>query len=187
MTDEYGIDLFCGNSTQQPRYGRIAEVEKKPESVMLDEESTARLARRRPCTAGTENGESHSRNAINPRSTSRKSPTPSFAAYGWPGCVAPTSRLGTRHKVIDMRLPPLPEALTPLSPARIAAGAVGDRPVDVPTSPITITPYDPTWPEMYTAERTRILAALGSRALAIEHVGRPRYRDWRPRTGSASI
>ncbi|MCW3842287.1 GrpB family protein [Micromonospora yasonensis] len=70
-----------------------------------------------------------------------------------------------------MRMPPLPGSLTPLSAGRIAAGAVGDRPIDVPLSAITITPYDPAWPARYTAERARILAALGARALAIEHVG----------------
>lgn len=70
-----------------------------------------------------------------------------------------------------MRLPPLPGTLTPLSPERIAAGAVGDRPIDTPTSPITITPYDPAWPATYATERTRILIALGARALTVEHVG----------------
>ncbi|NES28451.1 GrpB family protein [Micromonospora terminaliae] len=58
-----------------------------------------------------------------------------------------------------------------LTPDRIAAGAVGDRPIDVPLSAITITPYDPAWPARYRAERSRIGAALGGRALAVEHVG----------------
>ncbi|MGA8113477.1 MAG: GrpB family protein [Actinocatenispora sp.] len=70
-----------------------------------------------------------------------------------------------------MRMPPLPGTSTPLSPERLAAGAVGDRPVDVPYSPITIEAYDPAWPALYTAERTRILAALGDRAHTVEHVG----------------
>jgi GrpB-like predicted nucleotidyltransferase (UPF0157 family) len=70
-----------------------------------------------------------------------------------------------------MRVPPLPDPSTSLSSGRIAAGAVGDRPVDIPASAITITAYDPGWPARYAAERARILAALGGRVLAIEHVG----------------
>jgi GrpB-like predicted nucleotidyltransferase (UPF0157 family) len=87
------------------------------------------------------------------------------------GCAARQVGFGACHKVIGVRMPPLPGAMTPLSPERIAARAVGDRPIDVPTSPITITPYDPAWPVTYAAERTRILAVLGARALAVEHVG----------------
>jgi GrpB-like predicted nucleotidyltransferase (UPF0157 family) len=81
------------------------------------------------------------------------------------------ARHATSHKIIGMRMPPLPRPQTVLSPDRIAAAAVGDRPIDVPLSAITITPYDPAWPVIYTAERSRILAALGTRALAVEHVG----------------
>lgn len=73
--------------------------------------------------------------------------------------------------VMGVRLPPLPNPATPLTPERIAAAAVGDRPIDVPLSAITITPYDPAWPALYTVERGRILTALGPRALAVEHVG----------------
>ncbi|MGH8875846.1 MAG: GrpB family protein [Stackebrandtia sp.] len=70
-----------------------------------------------------------------------------------------------------MRIPPLPGPVSPLSPERLAARAVGDRPNDTPLSPITIAPYKPDWPDSYLAERTRVLAALGARALAVEHVG----------------
>jgi GrpB-like predicted nucleotidyltransferase (UPF0157 family) len=47
-------------------------------------------------------------------------------------------------------------------------------PVNAPTpvnGSITIVPYDPAWPGLYERERTRIAAALGSRALEIHHVG----------------
>ena len=70
-----------------------------------------------------------------------------------------------------MRLPPLPETPAgPLTPERMAARAVGGRAVEV-TRPITISPYDPGWPARYRRHETRIRAALGGRALAVEHVG----------------
>lgn len=53
----------------------------------------------------------------------------------------------------------------------MAAGAVCDRPIDVPNSPITITSYDPDWPSRFLAERARVRDALEVRALAVEHVG----------------
>lgn len=70
-----------------------------------------------------------------------------------------------------MRIPPLPRPQTALSPERIAAGAVGDRPIDVPHSPITIAPYDPTWPATFRTEAARIRTALAETALTVEHVG----------------
>jgi len=36
---------------------------------------------------------------------------------------------------------------------------------------IVIAPYDPAWPERFEVERERIAAALGPRALRIEHIG----------------
>ena len=69
-----------------------------------------------------------------------------------------------------MRLPPLPQPAPPLTPEQMARRAVGDRPTEV-TKPITISPYDPTWPVRYQREEARIRAALGDRALAVEHVG----------------
>ncbi|HEY3503504.1 MAG TPA: GrpB family protein [Actinocatenispora sp.] len=70
-----------------------------------------------------------------------------------------------------MRTPPLPGPVTPLSPDRLAARAVGDRSVDTPVAPITIEAYDPDWPGRYVGERACIRDALGARALAVEHVG----------------
>ncbi len=37
--------------------------------------------------------------------------------------------------------------------------------------PVEVVPYDPSWPQMFDEERGRILDALGSRAVGIEHVG----------------
>ncbi len=39
------------------------------------------------------------------------------------------------------------------------------------TSPIQVVDYDPEWPRMFEREAARIRAALGERALMIEHVG----------------
>jgi GrpB-like predicted nucleotidyltransferase (UPF0157 family) len=36
---------------------------------------------------------------------------------------------------------------------------------------IVIADYDPAWPERFADERERIIAALGDRALRIEHIG----------------
>jgi GrpB-like predicted nucleotidyltransferase (UPF0157 family) len=38
-------------------------------------------------------------------------------------------------------------------------------------APITLVPYDPEWPHLFTREAGRIRAALGDRALQVEHVG----------------
>lgn len=73
--------------------------------------------------------------------------------------------------VFGMRLPPLPEPISSPSPDRLARRAVGDRSIDVPNSPITMEPYDPSWPDRYRVERSRIRDALGAGALAVEHVG----------------
>lgn len=42
---------------------------------------------------------------------------------------------------------------------------------DVLDGPITLVAYDPVWPELYAQEAGRIAAALGDRALLVEHVG----------------
>jgi GrpB-like predicted nucleotidyltransferase (UPF0157 family) len=52
----------------------------------------------------------------------------------------------------------------------MAQRSVGDRPAEV-TKPITISPYDPDWAGRYLRVESRIRAALGERALAVEHVG----------------
>lgn len=48
------------------------------------------------------------------------------------------------------------------------------HPVNAPTpvnGTIAIVPYDNQWPVLYQRERTRIVEALGDRALSIDHVG----------------
>jgi GrpB-like predicted nucleotidyltransferase (UPF0157 family) len=57
----------------------------------------------------------------------------------------------------------------PRSDEEIAAVRIG--PVDVLDGPITLGEYDPAWPELYAKEADCIRAALGDRALLIEHVG----------------
>jgi GrpB-like predicted nucleotidyltransferase (UPF0157 family) len=44
-----------------------------------------------------------------------------------------------------------------------------DRAVTFPT--VVLAEYDPGWPALFEAEKKRILDAIGSRVLAIEHVG----------------
>lgn len=39
------------------------------------------------------------------------------------------------------------------------------------TQPILIVDYDPTWPQLFAREATRVRTALGERVLALEHVG----------------
>lgn len=67
-------------------------------------------------------------------------------------------------------MPPLPAPSAPLTPEQMAQRVVGDRTAEV-TKPITIVAYDPSWPVRYLREEARIRAALGARALAVEHVG----------------
>ena len=39
------------------------------------------------------------------------------------------------------------------------------------TETIQIVAYDPCWPQIYLAEREKVLAAVGARFVALEHVG----------------
>ena len=43
--------------------------------------------------------------------------------------------------------------------------------VEAHGGPIRLCPYDPRWPEQFRREAEKIRAALGDRALAVEHVG----------------
>ena len=36
---------------------------------------------------------------------------------------------------------------------------------------ITVVPYNPTWPEVYAREETRICTALGDRVVQLDHIG----------------
>jgi len=52
---------------------------------------------------------------------------------------------------------------------RIIAATVGERRIHA--GPVHLAAYDPTWPEAFARHEERIAAALGERALQIEHVG----------------
>ena len=47
---------------------------------------------------------------------------------------------------------------------------VGAPPKQI-NGPVTLVDYDPAWPKLYELEAARIKAALGEKALQIEHVG----------------
>lgn len=52
---------------------------------------------------------------------------------------------------------------------QIRAATVGEPRVH--GAPIELVDYDPAWPELFAREAQQIAAALGARALGIEHVG----------------
>lgn len=57
----------------------------------------------------------------------------------------------------------------PLTDEQIRAATIGElAPL---TSPILLAEYDPDWPRLYQRDEEQIRAALGNRALEIEHVG----------------
>ncbi len=55
------------------------------------------------------------------------------------------------------------------SDEEIAAARIG--PPDFLDGPVELVEYDPAWPMLYLHEETRIRAALGDRAVSIDHVG----------------
>jgi GrpB-like predicted nucleotidyltransferase (UPF0157 family) len=69
---------------------------------------------------------------------------------------------------MDQPATPEPSKRLPMTDAQIRAVTVGE--VDPPVR-ITLAEYDPTWPVLYAREAARIQAALGDRALLLEHVG----------------
>ncbi len=58
---------------------------------------------------------------------------------------------------------------TPLTDEEIEAAVVGEA--EQTYRPIVLVDYDPEWPPLFTREQTRIRAALGDRALLVEHAG----------------
>lgn len=55
------------------------------------------------------------------------------------------------------------------SDEEIRAATVGElQPLD---KRITLSPYDPQWPQLFSLEAARLRAVLGDRAILIEHVG----------------
>ena len=65
---------------------------------------------------------------------------------------------------------PPPTAHTPLTDEQIRAAIVGDE-NPAKFQPIVLADYEPVWPMLFEREETRMRAALGERALRIEHVG----------------
>ncbi len=58
---------------------------------------------------------------------------------------------------------------TPLTEEEIRAATIGE--LAPHAAPIQLAEYDDEWPQLYEREEDRIRAALGERALQIEHVG----------------
>src|SRR5438552_12635666 len=57
----------------------------------------------------------------------------------------------------------------PMTEEQLRLSVVGElKPHD---APITLVEYDPAWPKIFVREATRIKAALGERAIVMEHVG----------------
>lgn len=56
-----------------------------------------------------------------------------------------------------------------LTEEELRAVTIGE--LDRLDGPVTLVAYDPSWPELYAREERRIRAALGARALRVEHVG----------------
>ena len=58
---------------------------------------------------------------------------------------------------------------SPMTEAQIQAAHLAEvKPLN---GTITLVAYDPTWPQLFAREATRIRAALGDRARLLEHVG----------------
>ena len=64
---------------------------------------------------------------------------------------------------------PGPAKPEPLTEEQIRAYTIGEPARQ--SGPIRILDYDPRWPELFRREAERIRAALGPRALRLEHVG----------------
>ena len=62
-----------------------------------------------------------------------------------------------------------PSSIAPSTEEQILAARVG--PVTPLNGPVYLAEYDPAWPQVYAAEAAKIRAALGERALLLEHVG----------------
>lgn len=68
-----------------------------------------------------------------------------------------------------MEQPPKPFGHEGMTEEQIRAATVGEPRVH--GGPIELVDYDPAWPELFARKAQRIAAALGERALRIEHVG----------------
>jgi GrpB-like predicted nucleotidyltransferase (UPF0157 family) len=63
----------------------------------------------------------------------------------------------------------VPASATPSTEEQILTARIG--PVQPLNGQVYLAEYDPAWPQMYAAEAAKIRAALGERALLLEHVG----------------
>jgi GrpB-like predicted nucleotidyltransferase (UPF0157 family) len=57
----------------------------------------------------------------------------------------------------------------PTTEERLRAVTIGER--RTLSGPIVLVDYDPAWPEQFAGEAEQVRAALGERALRVEHVG----------------
>src|SRR4051794_9746210 len=57
----------------------------------------------------------------------------------------------------------------PMSDEDIRAATVGEPTLHA--APVRLEEYDPAWPRLFEREAARVRAALGNRALRLEHVG----------------
>jgi GrpB-like predicted nucleotidyltransferase (UPF0157 family) len=69
----------------------------------------------------------------------------------------------------DVPVDPSSDIPPPLTDEEIRAAAVGELPEH--NARIELAEYDPSWPQLYEREAARIRAALGPKALRVEHVG----------------
>jgi GrpB-like predicted nucleotidyltransferase (UPF0157 family) len=64
---------------------------------------------------------------------------------------------------------PQPPDHVPMTEAQIRAATVGD--LQVHGAPVTLSEYDPEWPNLFHREATRIRDVLGQRVVRLEHAG----------------
>jgi len=68
-----------------------------------------------------------------------------------------------------MEEPSTPTAHEQMTEEQLRGVTIGEP--EVIGGPVELVEYDPAWPELFSRESERIEAALGERALRIEHVG----------------
>lgn len=94
-----------------------------------------------------------------------------------PGAIALYERLGFRHAERPAGDPPSPAcrylelALTPATPDEVEDNLrrVTIGPIERPA--IVVLDYDPDWPARFASHQATICAALGTRAVRVEHIG----------------
>ena len=74
--------------------------------------------------------------------------------------------MSTLHDTAD----DAPPEREPMTEEDIRAAHVGPPPARL-DGPVLLSEYDPEWPRLYAREEARIRAALGERAIVLEHVG----------------